>query len=114
MAYQNHNHKHHNRNHYGWWNPSNEYEYETTVEPAYPRHHHHKGHVALGSNYEEPIVEAYPKVREPETETIVDRFQRARHGDHNAFASVDDEADAFIQYEHKRMELAKLKSMGAF
>lgn len=102
MAYQNHKH------HYGRWYPSNEYQ---ANEPL----HHNKGHVAY---YQEPIaeeVEAYSKAREPEIEeeTTVQRYQRARHGDHHAFESVDQEADAFIQIEHTRIEYSQLMSSRA-
>lgn len=77
---------------------------------------HHKGHV---SYYQEPIaeeVEAYSKTktREPEIEeTTVQRYQRARHGDHHAFESVDQEADAFIQIEHRRIQYSHLMSFRA-
>ncbi|KAL1366081.1 hypothetical protein HN51_013978 [Arachis hypogaea] len=111
MAYH-HNHKHHNRNHYGSsWNVE---PYNENVEQ--PVHHHYKGFSTI---YEHPIEEAYPtrRVREPkknDEDNFIERYQRPRFEDSNSFESVDQEADAFIQYEHKRMELAKLISMGAF
>jgi len=99
MAYQNRKH-----NNYGWGHIHEVYEL------AYPHHHHHqKRRVAL---YEEPIAEAdrfyYAEVRH-ETETDQ---QGTRFGDQNGatYENVDQEAEAFIQREHKRMALAKLMS----
>jgi hypothetical protein len=96
MAYQNRKH-----NNYGWGHIHEVYEL------AYPHHHHHqKRRVAIN---EEPIAEAhqsyYIKIH-GETETETDR-QGARFGYQNG---VDQEAEAFIQHEHRRMALAKLMS----
>jgi len=82
-------------------------------EPAYyPGHHHQKHHVEI---YEEPIVETdqsyYLEVRR-ETEIETDR-RGFRYGDQNVsttYQSVDEEAEAFIQHEHRRTALAKLMS----
>jgi len=80
-------------------------------EPAYyPGHHHQKRHVAI---YEDPIVEAdqsyYLEVcRETETDR-----RGLRYGHQNVsttYESVDEEAEAFIQHEHRRTALAKLMS----
>ncbi|KEH20775.1 hypothetical protein MtrunA17_Chr8g0381641 [Medicago truncatula] len=102
MAYQNRNH-----NNYGWSHMHEIY------EPAYyPGHHHQKRRVTV---YEEPMVEAdqsyYLEVRR-ETEIETDR-RGLRYGDQNVsttYESVDEEADAFIQHEHRRTALAKLMS----
>ncbi|TKY60237.1 hypothetical protein E2542_SST17333 [Spatholobus suberectus] len=98
MAYKNRN-----RNNYGWPYPSDEYPvYDPPVEAKYPKHH--KGRVAFGTNYEDTDqVEANVDAREQ-------RYESTRFGNHNAFKSVDQEAEAFIQYEHNRMELARLMS----
>ncbi|RDX96254.1 hypothetical protein CR513_21108, partial [Mucuna pruriens] len=97
MAYQNYN--------YGWRCSSDEYQvYDPPVEATHPRHHHHhhnKGHVAFRTNYEDQVVQG----REQEQ-----RQESTRFGNHKAFKSVDQEAEAFILYEHNRMELARLKS----
>ncbi|KAK7247384.1 hypothetical protein RIF29_42267 [Crotalaria pallida] len=97
-----------------YWSNSYNNEYrvnEPRVEPSYRRDHHNKGHnhVSYRTIYEEPVIKVveeayYPKAREPERETTFQRYQRARHGDHSAFESVDQEADAFLRIEHKRME----------
>lgn len=105
MAYQ--NQKHHN---YGW----KYHMYEpTTVESAYPKHNQKGRAVAFRTNYEEQPIAAeaagsYVEAREI-TETA---RQRTRFGDQDAYGyeSVDQEAEDFIQYEHRRMELARLMS----
>lgn len=106
MAYQNYNR---NNNYYGWRSPSDEYQvYDPPVEATYhsPRHHHHKkGHVAFRTNYEDSIAEVESNVEA--------REHNSRLWNHSAYKSVDQEAEAFIQYEHKRMELARLMSTRA-
>ncbi|KAJ1405333.1 hypothetical protein SESBI_25882 [Sesbania bispinosa] len=99
MAYQN------NKNPHVWRYHMDEYQvYEPKVERAYPWHHQ-KGRVAFRTNSEEPI--SYVEVRETETENP---RQRTRFGDQNSYESVDQEAEDFIQHEHKRMEMARLMS----
>ncbi|CAK8578755.1 unnamed protein product [Lathyrus sativus] len=96
MAYQNNN--------YGW---SHIHE---ILEPAsYPRHHHHHQNHYV-TTYKEPTATAnqsyYEKVRrENEADRQDSRF---RHRDNSTYESVDQEAEAFIQHEHRRMGLAKL------
>ncbi|MED6132218.1 hypothetical protein PIB30_017072 [Stylosanthes scabra] len=111
MAYHHNNNKHHNRNHYQYG--SYPY-YENTEQPA-ARHHHYKGFSTI---YEYPTEESYSyptttTTRVRDDEYNYHNYQRGRYEDSNSFGSVDQEADAFIQYEHNRMELAKLMSMGA-
>lgn len=101
MAYQNYNR---NNNYYGWRSPSDEYQvYDPPVEATYPRQNHHKkGHVAFRTNYEDSIAEVESNVEA--------REHNSRLWNHSAYKSVDQEAEAFIQYEHTRMELARLMS----
>ncbi|XP_014507009.1 uncharacterized protein LOC106766774 [Vigna radiata var. radiata] len=87
MAYENYN-----WNHYGWRSPSEEY----------PRHH--KGRVAFTNIYEDTVAEAEAKNFEQSYETT------GFNHNHRAYKSVDQEADAFILYEHNRMEMARLMS----
>ncbi|CAL5192405.1 unnamed protein product [Lathyrus oleraceus] len=97
MAYQNNN--------YGW-----SHIHEILEPVSYPQHHHRQNrHVAT---YDEPIAEAnqsyYEKVRrENESDQQDWRF---RHRNSSTYESVDQEAEAFIQHEHRRMALAKLMS----
>ncbi|XP_058735755.1 uncharacterized protein LOC131607818 [Vicia villosa] len=85
------------------------------LEPvSYPQHHHHHHHHQSRhvATYEEAIAEAnqsyYEKVRrENEAERQDSRF---RHRNSSTYESVDQEAEAFIQHEHRRMALAKLMS----
>ncbi|MED6168256.1 hypothetical protein PIB30_010318 [Stylosanthes scabra] len=112
MAYHHQNNKHHNRNHYYEYGS---YPYNDNTEQPAARHHHYKGFSTI---YEHPTEESYSyptrRVLEPKkTSYDEDNYQRARYEDSNSSGSVDQEADAFIQYEHNRMELAKLMSMGA-
>ncbi|XP_027367585.1 uncharacterized protein LOC113873595 [Abrus precatorius] len=88
MAYQNYNEKY-----YRWRYPYDEY------EAARPRQH--KGHVTHRTTNHEAKVEGNVESSEEST----------RFGNHSAFKSVDQEAEAFIQYEHRRMELARLASI---
>jgi hypothetical protein len=98
MAYQNRN-----DDNYGWGHIHEVYE-----PIAHPQHHHQKRRVAI---HEVPIVEAdqfyYGKKARHETEND-------RHGtkfqNGTTYESIDQEAEAFIQHEHRRMELAKLMS----
>ncbi|PNY12512.1 hypothetical protein L195_g009143 [Trifolium pratense] len=102
MAYQNRNHDNYD---YGWGHIHEVYE-----PIAHPRHHHQKHHVAT---YEVPIAEAdqscYVKKTRREIET---NRQGTKFGYQNGttYESIDQEAEAFIQHEHRRMELAKLMS----
>ncbi|CAJ1938183.1 unnamed protein product [Sphenostylis stenocarpa] len=99
MAYQNYS-----WNNYGWRCPSEEYPvYDPPVEAIYPRHH--KGHVTFATIYEEdPVAEV-------EAKNFEQRYQSTGfNSNHRAYKSVDQEADAFIQHEHKRMEMARLMS----
>ncbi|KAF1888002.1 hypothetical protein Lal_00024013 [Lupinus albus] len=96
---------------YWFTNSYSEYQVqEPKVEPVHGKHHHHKKvHVSYITNYDETMAEevkeSYPK---KEAETTLQRYQRARNGEHHVFASVDQEADAFIQIEHNnRKQLFK-------
>lgn len=94
MAYQ--NRKQNNSYVYGWG--STEYQ---VYEPAVynPPHHHHPKKVHHVT-YEEPISRA-------------ESYTERRFGENNNnvyYENVNQEADAFIQHEHKRMELARLRS----
>ncbi|KAK7399596.1 hypothetical protein VNO78_10781 [Psophocarpus tetragonolobus] len=81
MAYEN---KH------GWRCPSE--------EDTYPRA---RRHVGFRTNSEDPFVES----------NVDQGYQSGRFGNnHFAYKSVDQEAEAFIQYEHRRMEYARLMS----
>lgn len=105
MAYQNYN-----RSNYGWRCPSDEYqvEYDLPVEIKHHHRNHHNGNrVAFRTtNYEDPIAE----VVETNVGDQEQSYESTRFGNHNAFESVDQEAEAFIQHEHKRMELSRLMS----
>ncbi|KAK7369311.1 hypothetical protein VNO80_11347 [Phaseolus coccineus] len=98
MAYQNYN-----WNNYGWRCPSEEYPvYDPPAEATYPRHH--KGHVTFRTNSEDTVAEAE-----------ANNFEKSYGStgfNHNqkAYKSMDQEAEAFIKYEHKRMEMARLRS----
>ncbi|XP_027916169.1 uncharacterized protein LOC114175605 [Vigna unguiculata] len=95
MAYHDYN-----WNHYGWRRPSEEYPvYDPPVQG-----HHHKGHVAFRNIYEDTVDEAEANNFEQSHETT------GFNHNHRAYKSVDQEADAFIQYEHNRMEMARLMS----
>jgi len=74
--------------------------YDPPVEATYPRHHQ-KGHVTFRTNYE----------AEAEANNFEQSYESTGFNhNHKAYKSVDQEADAFIQYEHKRMEMARLMS----
>ncbi|XP_027337600.1 uncharacterized protein LOC113851336 [Abrus precatorius] len=104
---------------YRGWCPSNDYQVHEVMEPALrkrfdrPTSRHKKGHVAFKYNIEEAInvVETIPSP-EPEpaakTETETPTTNHA-----NAYESVDQKADTFIKQQHRRIELARLKSLGA-
>nr|XP_004502394.1 uncharacterized protein LOC101511998 [Cicer arietinum] len=89
---------------YRGWCPSNtnNYEIHEVGEPALrkrldrPRRDNKKGHVAFKTVLEEAIT----PLEVAETERV------------NSFESVDRQADAFIKLEHRRIELARLKSLG--
>ncbi|CAI8598178.1 unnamed protein product [Vicia faba] len=93
---------------YRGWCPSNSYEYEVheVTEPMLrkrnerPRNHK-KGHVAFKTVLEEPITPV-----EEETATITEPESV------NSFRSIDSKADAFIKMEHRRLEFARLRSLG--
>lgn len=94
MAYQNHKH-HHNTYPYNW------YEINVLEQPAaHPKHHHQKDRVAFRTEYETTCM----------TENIGAVRQGPRFSYQNADEDVNEEAEAFIQHEHKRMELARLMS----
>ncbi|CAJ2667903.1 hypothetical protein L195_g027357 [Trifolium pratense] len=97
---------------YRGWCPSNSYDYQVheVTEPMLRKRHdrpknHKKGHVAFKTVLEEPItpVEEEPSVAESET-TSTERV--------NSFESVDQKADVFIKMEHRRIQFARLKSLG--
>ena len=102
MAYHNHHHHHHGRRHYEW-NPSNEYQvYKPVAEAATgggfrsPKHH-----MAFKTE-KEASERQRGGTALAETEAALERI---RHRDHNDSEDVDEEADAFIRLEHKRIEL---------
>ncbi|KHN06549.1 hypothetical protein glysoja_010893 [Glycine soja] len=80
MAYQNYNR---NNNYYGWRSPSDEYQV---------------------TNYEQDSIAEV----ESNVEAREQGYESTRLWNHSAYKSVDQEAEAFIQYEHTRMELARL------
>ncbi|MCH87555.1 hypothetical protein A2U01_0008428 [Trifolium medium] len=100
MAYQNRN-----NDNYGWGHIHEVYE-----PIAHPQHHHQKRRVAI---YEVPIAKAdqsyYVKKTRRETETYR-QGTKFDYQDGATYESIDQEAEAFIQHEHRRMELAKLMS----
>ncbi|KAL5053526.1 hypothetical protein RYX36_034208 [Vicia faba] len=94
MAYQNNN--------YGW-----SHIHEILEPVSYPRHHHHHQNLH-GATSEEPKANQsyYKKIcRENEADRQDSRFH---HRNNSTYESVDQEAEAFIQHEHRRMALAKL------
>ncbi|GAU19149.1 hypothetical protein TSUD_79720 [Trifolium subterraneum] len=100
MAYQNRKHN------YGWGHI-----HEILEPTSYPRHHHHqKRHV---ETYEEPIVEVdqsyYVDVRR-ETDIYQEDSRYGYQNRSTTYERVDEEAEAFIQHEHRRTALAKLMS----
>ncbi|KAK7306158.1 hypothetical protein VNO77_44081 [Canavalia gladiata] len=92
---------------YRGWCPSNDYEIHEITEPAlrkrFDRPRHQKGHVAFKTNIEEEALP--PSVPLPQSETLNTNPPKP-------FVSVDQKADAFIKQEHRRIELARLKSLG--
>ncbi|KAJ1398545.1 hypothetical protein SESBI_31024 [Sesbania bispinosa] len=91
---------------YRGWCPSNDYQVHEVTGPALRKRfdrpkQQKKGHVAFKTMLEETITEEATPVPEETTEQHV-----------NAFESVDQKADAFIKLEHRRIELARLKSLG--
>nr|XP_004504124.1 uncharacterized protein LOC101498300 [Cicer arietinum] len=98
MAYQNRKHNNH-----GW-----SHMHEVNEFAAYPRYRYQDRRVEI---YEEPIaeVEQYSYV-EARRETETDRRGTSFGNQYGTYESVDQEAGAFIQHEHRRMELAKLMS----
>ncbi|KAK7359023.1 hypothetical protein VNO77_00967 [Canavalia gladiata] len=104
MAYQNYN-----GNYYGWRCPSEEYQVYEQPPIEVPHHRHHKGRVAFRTIYEDPRAEVETNVEEGRDQFL----QSTRFDNHKAFKSVDQEAEAFIQHEHRRMELARLMSTRA-
>ncbi|TKY47689.1 hypothetical protein E2542_SST29749 [Spatholobus suberectus] len=94
---------------YRGWCPSNDYQVHEVIGPALrkrlDRPRHQQGHVAFKTNLEETITVAETTpVPVAETETPTNHA--------NAFRSVDQKADEFIRQEHRRIELARLKSLG--
>lgn len=100
---------------YRGWCPSNDYQVHEVTGPALrkrsDRPRPKKGHhVVFRTDLEEPVAaeaEATPvvPVAEAETETC------STEGTVNAFKSVDQKADAFIKLEHRRIQLARLRSL---
>ncbi|KAK2389479.1 hypothetical protein QL285_063066 [Trifolium repens] len=101
---------------YRGWCPSNSYDYQVheVTEPNLrkrldrPRNHK-KGHVAFKTVLEEPITpveEEEASMAESETTTSSSTESV------NSFQSVDQKADVFIKMEHRRIEFARLKSLG--
>lgn len=91
---------------YRGWCPSNDYEVHEVTVPAlrkrFDRHPlHQKGRVAFKSIVEETI---------PVAEKATPLPDEANHG--SGLRSVDQNADAFIKQERRRIELARLKSLG--
>jgi len=89
---------------YRGWCPSKDYQVHEVTGPAlrkrFDRPLHQKGRVAFKTNLEEPITVAAEATPVP-------------HETHaSAFRSVDQKADAFIMQERRRIELARLKSLG--
>ncbi|QCE13150.1 hypothetical protein DEO72_LG11g143 [Vigna unguiculata] len=91
---------------YRGWCPSNDYEVHEVTGPAlrkrFDRPLHQKGHVAFKTILEEPIPVA------AEATPVPDTHETSK----SAFRSVDQNADAFIKQERRRIELARLKSLG--
>lgn len=97
---------------YRGWCPSNSYDYEVheVTEPMLRKRNqrprtHKKGHVAFKTVLEEditPVEEEEAVVAE--NETVAERV--------NSFQSIDSKADAFIKMEHRRLEFARLRSLG--
>nr|ACU15477.1 unknown [Glycine max] len=109
MAYQMQMQKQNLR--YRGWCPSNDYQVHEVIGPALlrkglDRPRHQKGRVAFKTDLEESITVAEPTPVPAETETPT----TTNHA--NGFRSVDQKADAFIKQEHRRIELAGLKSLG--
>ena len=96
------------RNNYGW-NPSSEHQVNQSAEEhrRFDGNRHHrpkgKGHVAFKMEHQE--VDSRERMAMAETELAPEGINRS------ANQTVDDEADAFIQEQHKRFELSKLMSM---
>lgn len=109
MAYQNIKHR--------GWCPSNDYQVHEVAGPAlrkgfeyHPRQQQHrKGHVAFSTILEEPIEAPPVPVAETHDKTTTTESDDQHV---NAYQSVDAKADAFIKLEHRRLELARLKSLG--
>lgn len=100
---------------YRGWCPSNDYQVHEVIGPALRRRvdrpRNHKGRVAFKTNLVEPITEA-EELATPESDPgpVAETTTTINHA--NGFRSVDQKADAFIKQEHKRIELARLKSLG--
>ncbi|KAL2332733.1 hypothetical protein Fmac_013946 [Flemingia macrophylla] len=93
---------------YRGWCPSNDYQVHEVVEPALRRHpRHQKGRVAFKTNLEEPIIVAESQL------TLVPKIDTPTITNYaNDYKSVDEKAGAFISQEYRRIELARLKSLG--
>ncbi|CAK8567266.1 unnamed protein product [Lathyrus sativus] len=96
---------------YRGWCPSNSYNYEVheVTEPMLRKRNerprkHKKGHVAFKTVLEEDITPVEEEAVVAETETVAERV--------NSFQSIDSKADAFIKMEHRRLEFARLRSLG--
>ncbi|CAJ1854318.1 unnamed protein product [Sphenostylis stenocarpa] len=102
---------------YRGWCPSNDYQVHEVTGPAlrkrFDRPQHQKGRVAFKTNLEEPITVAAEALPGPDTPVPQTHHQTPSTVNHaSAFRTVDQKADAFIKQEHKRIELARLKSLG--
>ncbi|ESW35675.1 hypothetical protein PHAVU_001G255100 [Phaseolus vulgaris] len=102
---------------YRGWCPSNDYHVHEVTGPALRKRSdrplHQKGRVAFKSILEEPITvaaEAAPVPDNPVPQTHHETPTATNHA--SGFRSVDQKADAFIKREHRRIELARLKSLG--
>lgn len=98
------------RDHRGW-NPYYEYEAREEPQPAFDSHghgHHKNKHVAFKTKYDEETMEDEVGAGSGsrEKEKVVERASISTE-------TVDDEADAFIKQQHRRIELAKLMSIRA-
>ncbi|XP_054822263.1 uncharacterized protein LOC129320723 [Prosopis cineraria] len=117
MAYHSNNRQRRNHHHRQVYERSpasdyQDYEYEGVGEAEARRSHYSpRSHqVGLKSNKEEGVAEVEASSL-AETERALDRL---RHRAHNSNEDVDQEAETFIQLEHRRICLTKLMSMRPF
>ncbi|KAF7839894.1 uncharacterized protein G2W53_008376 [Senna tora] len=103
------------RSHYGWSPSSSQQESYESGEARKPRHHQ-KSHVAFKESVEEVVTRDYDQNDGGDAAAVqrvrpYSSSQPGRFG--SAYESVDQEADAFIKTQHRRIEIAKLKSLAA-